>query len=414
MNVRKLHTTAAITAGLSLLAGTLAGCSAAAEPEAAPESITVWGAQSTPDSVKSMIEVCSEEIGTEIELEIIPDSFEQNVLTKWTTGQRPDAMFYQPNETILSQLNPAETMFDLGDLPWADAIEPSLRDAGSVDGVNYTASFGAPVYQGIFYNIAAFEDNNISLPTNPAEFTEALDELKDAGVTPFGLTGGDSWTLQMPLFVSWTHDNEALQESLDSGAPDFTAPEWIDAIEEYKGLVDGGYTNPDFQTLTYDQGAKDLAAGKFAMTAQGSWMVSAFGEDVANVGFIPWPSESGAVGFNTSNIGSIQVPKTGDAAREDLAKKFVECATTGPGYATYLEAAQEPSIYPDVPSPEGIPAVMLEAMAAASASPMQTLNGLQGDLATLSSQLLAGTISPDEMAAQLASAFEQYQAIQGE
>ena len=95
-------------------------------------------------------------------------------------------------------------------------------------------------------------------------------------------------------FVSGITDAVAdgIAEKVNSGDTTFSDPAFTDAVGTYTKWVDSGWTNPDFATATYADMPAKLQGGEIAMYPMGTWMNSAF-TDPANIGFFPYPSNSG-------------------------------------------------------------------------------------------------------------------------
>ena len=178
------RTIPAILAGLSIATLALSGCSTSGGTAAPVTELTAWAAQSTSDAVKQVVADYATSSGVKIDLQIIPDGFEANLLTKWTAGQRPDIMFFQPAKGQLSQLNPKKNLQDLGSLDFVNKTKFGLADSGMIDGVHYTATYGFPAVFGVYYNTKVFADNGIKVPTSQAELDKAAQTLKAAGVYP--------------------------------------------------------------------------------------------------------------------------------------------------------------------------------------------------------------------------------------
>lgn len=398
---------AAVVAGIALV---LAGCSGDGGDDSAegPIELTAWGAQTTTEATKAAIAAFEEESGIKINLEIVPDSFDENVVTRWTAGQRPDILFGQPLRGSLLKLNPAKNLQDLSDMEFVDKLKFGLEDAGALDGVNYTATYGFPALFGLFQNTKVLEDNGIQPPTTLDELQDALDKLKAAGQPGIAITAGDAWTTQLPFFVRLSDAiADGLVEDINTGEAEWTDERVVEALEWVKGLVDGGYTNPDYTTAVFADAAKKLEAGEVAFAAQGTWMFPAF-TDTTNVAFTAFPSESGAALWQSSNLVSIQLPRTGESPREAAAREFVDFITVGNGYSVYLDVAKEPSVYEGVDDPADLSESQKQAVAAFenSVPSIDTQSAAStGDLPGSLGELLAGTADAAQVAERLQTAF---------
>lgn len=396
--------------GAAVLAVTLAACSGGAPgADPAPESsggdvdladsITIWGAQETPDTVTELIDRYGEERDIDVEFVTVPGPFEQNVLTRWTTGDRPDVMFYQPASWRLRQLQ-VDNLQNLGDLGFEERHRFDLSGvSGSVDGEQYAATFGFPAVFGVFYNKAVFEENGLEPPTSYEEFTDAAQTLDAAGIDPVHLAGGEPWTLQLGPF-EWMTDAAAdgLVDDINANEAEWTDPRIVESFERLRSLVDDGFVNDDYITASYVDQQQALVEGRAGMVIQASWMIPALagsqGEDALDeLGYFPMPSESGAVMWQASNLGSAVLPRTGDASAEATGRDFLEWLTTD-AYPDYLKGTGEPSVFTDVEDPalDDLTMQVIEAFEAESI-PSLTLqaDADYGALGPNLGELIAGT-----------------------
>src|SRR5262245_32538044 len=114
-------------AGAALLAVALAAtaCSTSDSPSEQSDgqtTLTVW--------VPSLIQGAAKEFpnrfaqadsSVAVNVVVIPDPFENNVLTKWSAGERPDILYFHGIGNFLAQLNPAKNLVDLSDRPFVGA-----------------------------------------------------------------------------------------------------------------------------------------------------------------------------------------------------------------------------------------------------------------------------------------------------
>ncbi|MGN6127660.1 MAG: ABC transporter substrate-binding protein [Humibacter sp.] len=413
---RFVHATA--LAAIALTIGATA-VSCAAQEGATEEKVTdltIWGFTPT-DSVSAALDAYEEESGVKVDYTVIPAPFESTLLAKWATGERPDILMGQPNAAFLRKLQAPTTLADLSDMDFVSEQKYNLGKTGELDGTVYSATFGFPTMFGALYNKAVFEDLGVDVPSTYDELLDAAQQLKDGGVTPIGLSGGDPWTLQMPLFGELVDPlaDGFLQDVNDHEATFEDAP-YVDAVSRMVDLTSQGLTNDDFLTLTYAELAQEFEAGKIGMVPQGSWIVDMLTGDLSNYSFIPFPSDSGAVLKQSGNATAMQVPLTGNTARENAARDLVQYMTVGDGYKTYLDAQAEPSILAGVDDPAEVNPITAEAAAlldsAVPSVDSQTLVSM-GDVATLLSQALDGSITPAEVGAQVQRAYTENAQLAG-
>ncbi len=368
--------------------------------------------------MKSVLEGFKKSTGISVNVVTIPDSFEQNLQTKWAAGQRPDILFYQPAPSSLANLNAKKNLQDLGDMKFVQQTKFGLADAGTMDGVHYTATYDFPSVFGIYYNKKVFSDNNIAIPKTVADLDSAAATLKAKGVVPFGVTGGDNWSTQIPFMEASTdlvHAGDV--KKINNGSEKFTDAKWIDAFSVAPGWVSKGWVNPDYKSAQYAAMPAQLQAGSVAMYPMASWMAGTF-TDTSDIGFFPWPSTSEAVQYQSGNVASVQLPKTGDSAREAASRKFVDYITVGQGYKTLNAALGSPSIMKGVPDPEKVNPLLKEAASLFAGG--KSLPSLDTQLAygpsnraDLSLALVTGSLTAQEFASQYQDAFDKLRKLQG-
>lgn len=408
---------AATAAAIALAIGfTAAGCSSQPPATEKATKLTVWGYTPT-DSVSAALKAYEKESGTKVDYVVIPAPFEPTLLAKWTTGERPDVLMGQPNAAFLRKLQAPTTLADLSDMDFVKQQKYGLGRTGELDGKVYSATFGFPTMFGVLYNKSVFQQNNVQVPKSYNELLSASKTLKDAGVTPIGFSGGDPWTLQMPLFGNLVDPlADGFIGEVNKKKASFEDAPYVDAVTRTLELAKDGYTNSDFLTLTYADAVKQFEAGKIAMMPQGSWIVDMLTGDMTKYGFIPFPSTSGAVLKQSGNATAMQLPLTGNEAQESAARDLVQYMTVGEGYKTYLTAQAEPSIVSDVADPAKVNPITAEAAklldGAVPSLDSQTLVSL-GDVPTLLSQALDGSLTPAQVGAQVQRNYAENASLAG-
>ncbi len=415
MSLPKVSRSASVF-GAIVLAASLAACTGGAPgSDPAPDSggdaeladsITIWGAQETPEIVTELIDRYGEERDIDVEFVTVPGPFEQNVLTRWTTGDRPDVMFYQPASWRLRQLQ-VDNLQEVSDLGFEERQRFELTGvSGAVDGEQYAATFGFPAVFGVFYNKSVFEEQGLEPPATYEEFMDTARALDGAGIDPVHLAGGEPWTLQLGPF-EWMTDAAAdgLVEDINANEAEWTDPRVVESFERLQTLVEEGLVNDDHITATYVDQQQALVEGEAGMVIQASWMIPALagsqGEDALDdLGYFPMPSDSGSVMWQASNLGSAVLPRTGDASAEATGRDFVEWLTTD-AYPDYLEGTGEPSVFTDVEDP-ALDDLTLQVTEAFEADSIPSLT-LQADadygaLGPNLGELIAGTREPASIA----------------
>jgi len=168
---------------------------------------------------------------------------------------------------------------------------------GEYYGVPYT--WGAV---GLFYNKALFEQAGLDPDNPPAtweEFLDAVQTLKDAGITPISLGEGEKW----PGHFWWVYlalrlgGEEAFLSAYNrEGA--FTDAPFVQAGEYLQQLIDLEPFNEGFLGMTHPESEGVFGNGEAAMILMGHWVPDAqaqyseSGEGIGdeNLGFFNFPA----------------------------------------------------------------------------------------------------------------------------
>ncbi|MFE9134721.1 extracellular solute-binding protein [Streptomyces sp. NPDC007355] len=231
------------------------------------------------------------------------EAFKSKLTATTSSGKLPDV--YQTwGGGVLQQQVDAGLVEDLTDLiDWSDELTPVSLQAYQIDGRTYAIPYDVGMV-GFWYNKKLFAKAGVTAPPATwAEFLDAVEKLKAAGVTPIALAGKEKW----PGHYYWAYlamrvaGLSALQEAATS--KDFTDPGFVRAGAHLKELVDlqpfqpgflgAGYATPGGQ-------AASMGNGKAAMELMGQWGPSVqkdAGADLgADLGFFPFPTVDGGVG----------------------------------------------------------------------------------------------------------------------
>jgi raffinose/stachyose/melibiose transport system substrate-binding protein len=160
---------------------------------------------------------------------------------------------------------------------------------------------------GVFYNKALFEQAGLD-PENPpttwAEFLDAVQTLKDAGITPLTLGEGDKW----PGHFWWVYlairlgGEEAFLKAYNREGT-FADEPFVQAGEYLKQLIDMEPFPEGYLAMTYGDQETVMGNGEAAMELMGQWSPdvqrsnSESGEGIGeDLGWFPFPVVDGGAG----------------------------------------------------------------------------------------------------------------------
>jgi raffinose/stachyose/melibiose transport system substrate-binding protein len=399
--------TALVVAACGGSSGSGAAPDGSAPPAAAAESITAWVNSAEAQPLKDMYARFTEESGIKVDVVSFPsDGFETAVMQRWASGDRPDVLEWHANYNWLVAINPKETLRDLSAEPFASAQVGGIT--AGLDGVTYGVVLNTPTAFGLYYNKPIFERLGLTPPTTADEVLATCQAIKaaDPTIAPLREYAGSKWT---PLVAHGAYQADALaagfMDKLIAREVKVNDPDspWLASLEFYTKLLDNGCFNADILTAQFETAGKDLLDGNAAMVSMHTGLVQQAldASDVATVdatiGWTPWAGKKPVVTVEYSPIGTYYLPKTGNAGREAAALQFMTFMT-GPAYADYVEAAAMIPTLKDVPTPDGIPAPMLQIQEAVTkdgtANPIWVaLPGIT-DLVNYPGQLINGDLTP--------------------
>ncbi len=386
-------------------------------------TLTIWAAQNSSKTPDSVIEGFEAATGAKVEVQTIPDPYEQGIQTKVATGDMPDLAFWQPTASSLTALNAKQNLQPLDGAPWLDSYAANYADiTGILDDTRYAALVTAPAVEGVYYNKQVLADAGITeTPTDFEGLVADARELKAQGKTPFYEMGADKWATQWwPSVMLADAAEDGLWERVNTNEEKFTDPTIQGAIDDYKALIDEGLFNADIKTATFEDQGDALLAGDAAMVVQ---VNSFFGQlqakadtDELNEKIVFFPiSPSGNVAtFIPDQSNALVAFATGDAKQEAASRQFLSY-WMGEGYASFVEAQQTVPLLTGVETPAGVP----EALQAAAASVPDAVGSMQvsavanPDLYINLADMIQGTKTPPEAAEATQQQFAELAKAQG-
>ncbi|KHK98802.1 hypothetical protein LK09_07900 [Microbacterium mangrovi] len=422
----KIGTKAGVATIAALLAVGIAGCSnpvsnnsGGSGGSAAPaKSITVWHNTADSPALLDLYKNFTKATGIKVNLIDIPsNSFETTTQTKWTTGDKPDIMEYHPTSAAILQFNPSSFQ-DLSNQAFVAKSGDLYKSAGSYNGKVYAAITQMPSIFGIYYNKADLKKAGVTVPTNFTELMSACKALVAKGITPIYESGNSQWPTQIlpAAYVADSNKGNVYGQQLFENKAKVNDPNgpMVKGIEAYKALQNAGCFQKDFATGTFEKSTDAVYKGTAAMTALHSDALTQFVQSAGSaqkvsdaVGFAGVSATSPTAWFGPSPLGSYYAPKTGDAAREAAAIKFIQYAT-GAGYPKLIEEGKTYPVIQGVPNPTGLAPIQEEYKAAYDngATIGVNLPGW-GTFPAELSKLLNGQETPIQVANNMQSSVEQ-------
>ena len=344
----------AITAGLSVAALALTGCSSSGDGKTADGKVEISFLTQNDDTnvaVGNALIAAFEKDnpGITVKLDTQPAGTEGDNLmkTKLSTGEMSDVFFYNSG-SLLQALNPDQTLVNLSDQDWVADTTDDWKAVVSTDNGTYGAPFGTSFAGAVIYNKKVFADLGLEVPSDWAGFLKVAEKIKSDGngITPIEQTYGDTWTSQ--LFVLADFANIATADP--NWAKDYTANKakyadapGIDGFKHLQEAFDKGLFNEDFPSATNADGIAALGAGEAAMypmlsVSVLSTLAQNSPDQIADMGVFPLPADDAAnTALTIWQPNGLYIPKSTEGDKLDAAKKFVAFANSEGGCAVQNE-----------------------------------------------------------------------------
>jgi raffinose/stachyose/melibiose transport system substrate-binding protein len=143
------------------------------------------------------------------------------------------------------------------------------------DGKLYGVPFATQVL-AVYYNKELFSKYGVEEPATWQDMVDAAEKLKKAGVTPFAVTGKDTWMLPIvhDVFTAPRYGGPEFQGALQSGETTFTDPDYVASVETLDQLKQ--YFPDDVVGVDYVTSQAMFTSGKAAMFPGGSFELAFF------------------------------------------------------------------------------------------------------------------------------------------
>ncbi|WP_432974811.1 ABC transporter substrate-binding protein [Dactylosporangium sp. CA-233914] len=387
------------------------------------KELTVWTSTADQAYVRNAYKNFEKAFGVKVNLvEITADGLENQVQTRWASGDRPDLLEYHAT-SLFWALNPAKNIIEMSNMPYVKRSGALYKTAGSLDSKIYAAITVGPGLFGMYYNKKVLAEAGLSAPKTFADLEQICATLKQKapGVAPIYEAGGSQWPTQIQILMNlagaekdrnYSGEILAKKATLDDPAGPFVA-----ALTQYKKLQSMGCFNTDATTAKSEPSFKALADGAAAFLPQSTSslpsLTAVYGGDIAKTSAaIGWASPSAnstTSAWSPSFNGTWYVPKTGNADRESTALAFIQWITTD-GYQNYLtETKRFPALSgAQAATPTGIEEDFARAYASDKALAVNAnLVGFSAQFPTLMSGLLSGQYTPAQTGQLAQKALEQ-------
>ena len=269
-----------------------------------------------------------------IEVEALDEEAYKTKFKAYSMEGMPDVVSIWGQPAFLDEVLDAGVLAELNQDDYADYgfISGSL-DGFMKDGKLYGLPRNTDV-AGFYYNQKIFEDNGWSVPETYDDLLTLAGEMKEAGIVPLAMDGGDGWPLAVYLSdilfkLTGSDYSTIVSDAIASG--DFTDENIQKATELLKESADAGLFQNGYDSQDYGTAMNLFTNGQAAMFYMGSWEASmALNEDIpeeirTNIRVFTMPVIEGGQGTATDiaawNGGGYAV--AADSEVKDEAIKFL-------------------------------------------------------------------------------------------
>lgn len=209
-----------------------------------------------------------------IEVEALDEEAYKTKFKAYSMEGMPDVVSIWGQPAFLDEVVDAGVLAELDQSDYTDYkfVEGSL-DGYTYDGKLYGLPRNTDV-QCIFYNEKMFKDNNWEVPSTYDELIALAGKIKDAGIIPMAMDGGDGWPMAVYLsdvlykLVGSDYQN-VVSNAVKNG--DFTDANIKKATELLKEAADAGLFQNGYDSQDYGTAMNLFTNGQAAMFYMGSW-----------------------------------------------------------------------------------------------------------------------------------------------
>ena len=209
-----------------------------------------------------------------IEVEALDEEAYKTKFKAYSMEGMPDVVSIWGQPAFLDEVVDAGVLAELDQSDYTDYkfVEGSL-DGYTYDGKLYGLPRNTDV-QCIFYNEKMFKDNNWEVPSTYDELIALAGKIKDAGIIPMAMDGGDGWPMAVYLsdvlykLVGSDYQN-VVSNAVKNG--DFTDANIKKATELLKQAADAGLFQNGYDSQDYGTAMNLFTNGQAAMFYMGSW-----------------------------------------------------------------------------------------------------------------------------------------------
>lgn len=336
----------ALAAGTSLTLA-VAGCGAGSGGDDGTTTVSFlsWTGQEQMEPILEAFHEDHPEVNIEASYSPPVAEYIQALQTRVLSGTAPDLFVVAAeNKTNLIQ---SGAIIDLAGEPFMDGVQEFNLDTYGSDGARYGLSLSSWAAGYAYNEDMLAEVGYDGIPETWDEFLTMLQDLKDAGYTPF-LESVDQLptTVSAMLGAQTSQMDPTMDELIFSGESTF-AEQWTPILEDYNQLYTEGLVSADVVALDGDQVRDEFANERVAVINAGPWIINAveeanpdlnwsFGQVPGRDGGMPFQAGAAAPGYAIS--------ANADEEKQEAVKTFLTWLASEEGVEMFHEATNDVTV----------------------------------------------------------------------
>jgi raffinose/stachyose/melibiose transport system substrate-binding protein len=389
-----------------------------------------YGTNSNPEGVSWVrIVEAFEEANPNIDIKyemLYDEAYHQKVVARLASGDIPDMAYMGADARWGAPWKEAGQQWDhtsYMDAAYYDLnLVPPMGPSGEIFEIPIGTSNLCTV---LFMNEALVKSLGFSEPKSYADIVAMVPAAKAAGLEVIGIDGADGWAwgscVASMVIARMSGSANYVSETVD-GQHKFTDKPWVDTLKFIAQMVADGVISKKSLLVDYGTNVSNYSNQKYLFMIQGHWVAGEIAQKVAdNTKLLAWPKLPGQTGMEGSVAAAISVgygiTKKGaqDSAVRDAAFKFLEVFYSEPESTERLRTGNIVApILKGYQVPGDMPAIIKVKVALAQRTSNITevidafLSGAPNDALNAGMQnIVGGTASPDEVAAEVQRLLEQ-------
>lgn len=260
------------------------GVTTTVKPQAtkAPEKVTLKLFSNLPDrkngqglvEQKIIDEYMKENNNVTIQVEALDEEAYKTKFKAYAMDGMPDVVSIWGQPSFLGEVLDAGVLAELNEADYASyGFVPGSLEGFKKDGKLYGLPRNTDI-MSFYYNKKLFDDHGWKVPATYEELLALSKTIKEAGIVPVAMDGGDGWPMAIyltDLLVRIEGKDAATLINKAVGAGDFSDPKFTQAVDLLVQSAKAGMFQTGYDSQDYGTAMNLFTNGQAAMFYMGSW-----------------------------------------------------------------------------------------------------------------------------------------------